>query len=152
MKGNYYGNLTTESLNEWWELMKSKGAEFPSIAKEDGIYKLHARKHGAKQRLGQKSLGTTDKRIAFHVIETLLIDTSNISPAAVVKQYHEHKLRMVDACRDKERHLRFVLPRIKTAKTNCSPPSTSRARRWPSPRPWSWCSCCTSALAISTLR
>ena len=120
MKGNYYGNLTTESLNEWWELMKSKGAEFPSIAKEDGIYKLHARKHGAKQRLGQKSLGTTDKKIALHVIETLLIDTSNISPAAVVKQYHEHKLRMVDACRDKERHLRFVLPRIKTAKTNCS--------------------------------
>lgn len=120
MERNSYGELTTEALNKWWETMKQKGAEYLSLGKEEGTFKLHARKHGEKQRLGQKSLGTTNKRIAIHAIETLLTDTSNTSPASVVKQYHEHKLRMVDACRDKERHLRFVLPRIKTAKTNCS--------------------------------
>ena len=120
MNGFSNSNLTTEGLAEWWNTMKQKGAEYLSLGKEGKTYKLHARKHGAKQRLGQISLCTTDKKYADRILGLLLADESDTSPASVIRQYYEHKLRMVDACRDKERHLRFVLPRIKTAKTNCS--------------------------------
>ena len=113
-------NPSTENIQEWWDLMVSKGADYPSPAMERGIYKLHARKHGVKQRLGQKSLGTTEKRIALHAIEMLLINSSDTSPAFVVKKYLDHLTKKIEACKNKEDHLRFVQPRIKTAKTNYS--------------------------------
>ena len=101
--------------------MKQKGAEYLSLGKEGKTYKLHARKHGAKQRLGQISLGTTDKKYADRILGLLSADKSNTSPASTIRQYFEHKLRMVEVCQDnKESHRRFVEPRKKTAKTNLS--------------------------------
>jgi integrase len=114
-------NLTTESLSEWWNTMKQKGAEYLSLGREGKTYKLHARKHGEKQRLGQISLSTSDKKYADRILGLLLADETDTSPASVIRQYFEHKLRMVDVCQDnKESHRRFVEPRKKTAKTNLS--------------------------------
>lgn len=101
--------------------MKQKGAEYLSLGKEGKTYKLHARKHGAKQRLGQISLCTTDKKYADRILGLLSADETDMSPASVIRQYFEHKLRMVEICQDnKESHRRFVEPRKKTAKTNLS--------------------------------
>ena len=114
-------NLTTESLSEWWNTMKQKGAEYLSLGREGKTYKLHARKHGEKQRLGQISLSTSDKKYADRILGLLLADETDTSPASVIRQYFEHKLRMVDVCQDNKESLRrFVEPRKKTAKTNLS--------------------------------
>ena len=113
-------NPSTEAIQKWWELMESNGADYVSIGIENGIYKLYARKCRTKQRLGQKSLGTTEKRITLHAIEMLVINSSDTSPAFVVKKYLDHLTKKIEVCKNKEDHLRFVQPRIKTAKTNYS--------------------------------
>lgn len=121
MKGLLCATPSTEDIKKWWESMKLKGANYVSIGTEDGIYKLYARTHGAKQRLGQKSLGTTDKKIADEANEILLMDTSDTSPEAVIFQYCKHKKNMAKICDDNnENHFRYVEPRKKTARTNKS--------------------------------
>ena len=122
MNGFSNSNLTTEGLAEWWNTMKLKGAEYLSLGKEGKTYKLHARKHGAKQRLGQISLSTSDKKIAHRILCGLqLANSSASSPATVIEKYCEHTLRTADICDDnKESHRRFLESRIKTEKTNRS--------------------------------
>lgn len=111
---------TTDQLMEWWKAAQTKGADYLRVIKPGRYYALEACKRGAKARISQLSLTTTDERIAQSSRSRLLTILDSREPDIIVEQYNQHKLRMAECCQGNSKYERLYISRIKTEKTNAS--------------------------------
>lgn len=113
-------DIVTSNAQEWWKSAQDKGADYLRIVKSGRFYALEACKHGAKARITQKSLGTTDEKIARNIYSDLLTTLDTFEPEVNVEKYNLHKLRMAECCLGNKDYERLYTSRIKTEKTNAS--------------------------------
>ena len=109
-----------DSALKWWECAQAKGANYLRIVKSGRFYALEACKHGTKARIAQKSIGTTDEKVAQITRSRLLTILESNEPDIVVEQYIQHKLRIAENCQGKKDYERLYIAHIKTEKTNAS--------------------------------
>ena len=109
-----------DSTQNWWQCAQAKGANYLRIVKSGRFYALEACKHGTKARIAQKSIGTTNEKVAQITRSRLLITQQSNEPDVVVEQYIQHLLRTANLCIGKKGCERLYVSRVKTAKTNAS--------------------------------
>lgn len=113
-------DIVTDNAREWWMSAKSKGADYLRIIKPSRYYAIEACKYGVKARIAQKSLGTSDEKVARSVYSDLLTTLDSVDPEVNIEKYILHKLRMAECCQGKKDYERLYQSRIKTEKTNAS--------------------------------
>lgn len=113
-------DIVTDNAREWWMSAKSRGADYLRIIKPGRYYAIEACKYGVKARIAQKSLGTSDEKVARNVYSDLLTTTDSVDPEVNIEKYNLHKLRMAGCCQGKSDYERLYESRIKTEKTNAS--------------------------------
>ena len=84
-------DIVKDSALNWWENAQAKGADYIRIVRSGRYFALEACKHGAKARISQLSLTTTDRTIAQNTRSRLSTILDSREPDIIVEQYNQHK-------------------------------------------------------------